>query len=81
MGEIRQRISSSMTRGEDPGRVALKSPAMAVPGTLFTVPCFYHLILTVPVQGGLPMRLGFMGFLSMELSLLFIIGPKGRVPF
>ena len=73
MGELRHRISRSLTRGADMRGVLLKSLALAICSTVFAVPYFHHLIFLSPVTAPLLLSLGLRGFLFIELFMLFIL--------
>lgn len=62
-----------MTRGADMRRVLVKSSALAICSTLFTLPYFYYLIFIVPGGGHFPETPNPLGLLFSELFLLFIL--------
>jgi len=73
MGELRERISASMTGGAEMRGVLLKSLGLSLVCTLVTAPYFHRLLFLAPVQGGLPLGLGLQGYLYLQLFMLFII--------
>lgn len=73
MGELRERISASMTGGADMHGVLLKSLSLSILCTLFTAPYFHYLLFLSPVQSALSPTLNPKGFLLAQLFLLFII--------
>ena len=74
MGNIRHKLSISMTRGADFRGVLLKSLCLAILCTLFTAPYFHHLLsVSFKTQDRFLMLSDFHAVLIMELSLLFIV--------
>lgn len=73
MGNIRDRLSISMSRGADFRGVLLKSLGLAILCTLFTVPYFHHLLsVSFKAQDRFLMSSDFYVVLITELFLLFI---------
>ncbi|MFH1490450.1 MAG: hypothetical protein ABII06_16200, partial [Pseudomonadota bacterium] len=70
---LRKRISSSLTGNARAGQVVLKSLVMALGATLFAAPYFNHLIHLSPMTADDASGKGVVGFLFMELFLLFIL--------
>lgn len=73
MREIWHRAFASLTRGADMRRVLVKSFALAICSTLFTLPYFHYLIFVVPAGGRFPKVLNPWSLLFTELFLLFIL--------
>ena len=74
MGNIRHKLSISMTGGADFRGALLKSLCLAILCTLFTAPYFNHLLsVSFKTQDRFLMHSDFHTVLIMELSLLFIV--------
>jgi len=75
MGDIRYKLSASLTAGAEIRRVFIKSLALSVCCTLSAIPYFYHLLFIAPMiaMASLPLGIGLRGFLFMELFILFLL--------
>lgn len=62
-----------MTRGTDMRGVLVKSSALSISATLFTLPYFHYLIFTIPSEGRFPKGLQPWDLLLSQLFLLFIV--------
>jgi hypothetical protein len=62
-----------MTRGADMRRVMVKSSALAILATLFTLPYFHYLIFSVPDEGRFLKGINPWDLLLTQLFLLFIV--------
>lgn len=73
MGEIRDKISISLTRGADMREVFKTSLALAILSTLFNVPYFYYLIFSAPREWHFPKLINPVGLFLTETLLVFIV--------
>jgi hypothetical protein len=73
MGEIRHKISVSLTRGADMREVLIKSLTLATLSALFNLPYFYYLIFSTSSERHPPINVSPMTLLLTETFLLFLV--------
>jgi hypothetical protein len=73
MKDLREKISSSMTRGVDPRAVMRRSLALGLAATLSALPYFHHLVFRVSSPGRALPGMGPWGLLAGQAGLLFLV--------
>ncbi len=73
MGTLRDRVSTSVTRGADMHGVLLKSFILSVSAALLTLPYFYYLTSVISDKGHFTKDIGSSELIFTQLLLLFIL--------